>query len=42
VRSSACCAVALTAYREVVVLAFLGTFVLATVIFAMAVFVREH
>ena len=35
-------AVALTAYREVVALALLGTFVLATLIFAMAIFVREH
>lgn len=35
-------AVALAAYREVVMLAFLGTFVLATLIFAMAIFVREH
>jgi ATP synthase protein I len=34
--------VALAAYREVVMLAFLGTFVLATLIFAMAIFVREE
>ena len=33
---------ALAAYREVVVLAFIGTFVLATLIFAMAILVREH
>lgn len=32
----------LAAYREVVVLAFLGTFVLATLIFSMAILVREH
>ncbi len=35
-------AAGLAVYREVVVLAFLGTFALATLIFAMAVFVREH
>jgi ATP synthase protein I len=35
-------AIALTVYREVVVLAFLGTFVSTTVIFAMAIFIRER
>ena len=33
---------ALVAYREVVALAFLGTFVLTTLIFTMAVLVREQ
>lgn len=35
-------AIALAVYRQVVVLAFLGAFVLATLVFAMAVLVREH
>ena len=35
-------AITLTAYQDVVVLAFLGTFVLTTLIFSMAILVREH
>ena len=35
-------AIALAVYRQVVVLTFLGAFVLATLVFAMAVLVREH